>query len=62
MRALCQRVNTGVRSPRAVNTHSYATDALKRALEVILYRVPMRLALPAGEPRAVISDDQFQSS
>ena len=61
MRALCEGVNNGVRSSRAVNAHNCASDALKRALEVILYRVAMRLALPAGEPRTVVSDDEFQS-
>jgi hypothetical protein len=29
---------------------------------VILHRVAMRLALPAGERRAVVSDHQFQST
>jgi hypothetical protein len=52
-------VNTGVRSSRAVNPHNSATDALKRALEMILHRVAMRLALPAGEGRAVVSDDEL---
>ena len=62
MRTLCKGVNTGVRSSSAVNAHSSAGDALKRAFDVILHRVAMRLALPAGEWRAVVSDDQFQSS
>ena len=61
MRALCEGVNNGVRSSCAVNAHNSASDALKRALEVILYRVAMRLALPAGERRTVVSDDEFQS-
>src|SRR5262249_59895377 len=29
---------------------------------MILHRIAMRLALPAGERRAVVSDDQFQSA
>ena len=62
MCALCQGVNTGVRSPRAMNARTSAGDALKCALEVILHRVAMRLALPAGERCAVVCDDQFQSS
>ena len=62
MRALCEGVNTGIRSSRAVNAHSFASDSLKGALEMILHRVAVRLALPAGERCAVISDDQFQSS
>jgi hypothetical protein len=56
---LCEGVNTGISSSRAVNAHSFASDALKRALEVILHRVAVRLALPAGERRAVVSDDEF---
>jgi hypothetical protein len=55
-------MHTGVRSSRAVNGHSPTGDALKRALEVILYRIAMRLALPAGEWCAVVSDDEFQPS
>ena len=62
MRALSESVNSGVRSSRAVNAHNSASDAFKRALEVILYRVAMRLALPAGERRTVVSDDEFQSA
>jgi hypothetical protein len=58
---LCEGVNTGIRSSSAVNAHNIAGDSLKRALDVILDRVAMRLALPASERRAVISDDQFQS-
>jgi len=59
MCTLCKRVNTGVRSSGAVNAHNRAGDALKRALEMILHRVAVRLALPAGERRAVVSDDEF---
>jgi hypothetical protein len=56
---MCQRVNTSVGSSRAVNPHSLASDALKRAFEMILHRVPVRLALPARERCAVVSDDQL---
>ena len=62
VRALRERVNTGVRSSGAVNAHSLPVIALKGALEMILHRVAMRLALPAGEWCAVVSDDYFQSS
>jgi hypothetical protein len=48
-----------IRSSGAVNTHWPASDALKGALEMILDRVAMRLTLPAGERRAVISDYHF---
>jgi hypothetical protein len=52
-------VNAGIRSPCTMNANSSAINALKRALEMILHRVAMRLALPASEWRAVVSDDQF---
>jgi hypothetical protein len=42
-----------------MDTHNSASDALKRALEVILHRVAMRLALPAGERRAVVRNDKL---
>jgi hypothetical protein len=56
VRALCEGVNTCVRSSRAVNTYSSTSDALKSAFEMILHCVPVGLALPAGERRAVVSD------
>ena len=59
MRTLCECVNTGVRPSRAVNAHSSVSDTLKRALEMILHRVVMRLALPAGERRAVVRNDEL---
>jgi hypothetical protein len=59
---LCEGVNTSVCSPRAVNAYNSTTYALKRALEVILHRVAMRLALPAGERRAIVRDDQFEAA
>jgi hypothetical protein len=59
---LCKGVNTGVRSSSAVNAHSSAGDALKRAFDVILHRVAMRLALPAGEWRAVVRNDELEST
>jgi hypothetical protein len=62
VRALREGVNTSVRSSSAMNALNSASDAFKRALEVILHCVAMRLALPAGERRAIISNDQFQSS
>ena len=58
MRALCEGVNTGVGSSGAVNAHSSASNSLKRALEMILHRVSVRLALPASERRAVGTNDE----
>jgi hypothetical protein len=59
VRALCEGVNTCVRAAGAVNTHNSTSDALKSALEMILHRVPVRLALPTGERRAVVRDDEL---
>jgi hypothetical protein len=59
MRTLCEGVNTGVRSSGAVNAHTFAGDTRTRTLEMILHSVAMRLALPAGERRAVIREGQF---
>jgi hypothetical protein len=42
-----------------VNAHTFAGDTRTRTLEMILHSVAMRLALPAGERRAVLSDGQF---
>jgi len=55
-------VNSSIRSSCAVNSHNFASDSLKRALEEILHCVAMRLTLPAGEWRAVVSDNELQSS
>src|SRR5207244_2582858 len=60
--ALREGVYACVRSPGSVNAHWCSGDALKRALQMILDSVAMRLALPAGEWRAVISRDHFQPS
>ena len=62
MRALRERVDTGVRSSSAVNARRLAKNALKRALQTILDGVAMRLALPAGEWSAVVRNDEFQPS
>jgi hypothetical protein len=59
VRALCESVNPGVRSSGAVNAHRFTSDPLKGAVEMILHRVPVRLALPAGERRAVVRNDEL---
>jgi hypothetical protein len=56
---LGEGVDACVCSSGSVNTHGPAGDALKGVLEMILDRVAMRLTLPAGERRAVISYDEF---
>ena len=60
MRALRECMDAGVRSSGAVNARRLAKNAFKRALDVILDGVAMRLTLPAGEWSAVVCDDEFQ--
>ena len=60
MRALRECVDARIRSPGSVNAHRLAQDALKCTLHVILDRIAMRLALPSGERRAVVRDDQLE--
>ena len=60
VRALRKGMNTCVRPSRSVDASGSASDALKRALKMILNGVAMRLALPAGERRAVVRDNEFQ--
>jgi len=57
MRALRKRVHARICAPSAVNAHRFGKDPLKRALYVILDRIPMRLTLPAGECGAIVRDD-----
>jgi hypothetical protein len=59
MRALRERVDACIRSSGAVNAHRLVKDPLKRALHMILDRIAVRLALPAGEWRAVVRDNQL---
>jgi hypothetical protein len=59
VRALRDGMDTCVRPSGSVDACGSAIDALKRSLEVILHRVPVRLALPTGERRAVVRDDEL---
>ena len=59
MCALRKGVNSSIRSSCAVNSHNFASDSLKRSLEVILHCVTVRLALPTGEWRTVVSDNEL---
>jgi hypothetical protein len=52
-------VNAGVCSSGTVNARRLAKDALKRALHVILDSIAMRLALPTGEWRTVVCNNEF---
>ena len=62
VRALRERVDACVCASGTMNAHRSASDASKRALQMILDRVAVRLALPSGEWRAVVSDNEFQPS
>jgi len=55
-------MDTGVWSSGAMNARRLAKDALKRVLHVILDGIAMRLALPTGERRAIVRDNEFQPS
>jgi hypothetical protein len=57
--ALRKCVNAGVRSSSTMNAHLFANDPLKRALQVILDGIAMRLALPTGERRAIVCNNEF---
>jgi hypothetical protein len=57
MCALREGVDACVRSPGPVNAHRPSGDAFKRAFEMILNGIAVRLTLPAGEWRAVVRDD-----
>jgi hypothetical protein len=57
---LREGVNSSIRSSGSVNAHTFAADAFKRSLKVILNRVAMGLALPACKRSAVVGDDYIQ--
>jgi hypothetical protein len=59
MSALCECVDPGICSSGAVNARRLAKDTLKRALQVILDGIAMRLALPTGEQRAIVCNNEF---
>jgi hypothetical protein len=61
MRALSKRMNTRVRTSRAVNLHVLSGHALKCPLKMILNRVAVRLTLPSGEGAAIISERKLQA-
>lgn len=59
MRTLRERVHAGICASRSMHSNCRTLDAFKRALEVILNPIAVRLTLPAREGRTVIGDDQF---
>lgn len=60
MRTLRQGVNTRISPPRAVHAKSLSAYFRESVLEPILYRVPVRLALPASELGTIIRDDESE--
>ena len=57
MRALGKGVDSSIRSAGAVNTHTLAADAFKRAFEVVLNSVAMGLTLPARKRGPVVGNN-----
>jgi len=60
MRALCEGVDSSVRSSGPVNANTLVADAFKRSLEVVLNRIAMGLALPACKRSPIVGYNQFQ--
>jgi len=59
MRALCERVHSGIGATSPVNPDALGTNLFDRAFEMVLDSIAVPLALPAGKRRAVIRDDQL---
>jgi hypothetical protein len=59
--SLSQGMHTRIRSPGAVYLRRSIQDLHQRRFDVILDRVPVRLALPAGKRLAVIGDGQMEA-
>jgi hypothetical protein len=62
MSALRESVDSGIRSPGALNAEGLAADTLECALNIVLNRIAMGLALPSRKVRSVVGDNQFQPS
>ena len=60
MRALRQRVDTGIGPPSAMHPYGLGTDSLKSAFQVVLNRIAVRLALPSGKRSTVVRNDQLE--
>jgi len=61
VRALRESMHASIGSPGPMNAHGVTANAFESSLEMILDRVPMRLALPSAKSRPIVSDNQFQS-
>ena len=60
MRALRQRMDARIGPPGAMHSHALGANPLKRAFQVILNRIAVRLALPSGKWRTVVGNDQLE--
>ena len=56
MRALSERVDTGVGPSGAMDPKAYSRYPVQRALELILDSLAVRLTLPAGKRGPVVGD------
>src|ERR1051326_1497583 len=59
--AHCASACAPIRSSSAVNSYPLSANFMNGALELVLNCLAMRLTLPAGERRTVVSDGQFKS-
>ena len=53
-------MNARVGPAGAMNPDRLGTDTLKSGFDVVLNPIPVRLALPAGKRRTVVSDDKLE--
>src|SRR5215831_5518665 len=60
--ALGERVNAGIGPTGPVDPGNLSRYSCERRFELILNRVLLRLALPPGKGRAVVGDNQFQTT
>ena len=56
---LAQRMDAGIGAAGAMDRHGLAAKLRDRGFDRLLHRQPLRLALPADEPGAVIFDRQL---
>src|SRR5436190_23047166 len=61
MRALRQGMDTSVGSSGTMDANRLGTDALEGGLQPILNRAAVRLALPTGERRPIVGNDQLEA-
>jgi hypothetical protein len=59
MRALRERVHSGIGATSTVNADALGTNLFDRAFEMVLDSIAVPLTLPPGKGSAVIRDDQL---